>query len=240
MDEVLVFDIAADYAHFKKYYTTTSPLTFAIPPKTTLYGLIGAILGLDKDEYLNQFQAGDCQIGIKIKKPITKTRISLNLINTKKATLMSRIENRTQIRTEYLKNIKYRIYFHHQNKELYNNLKNKLKEHKSVYSISLGLSENLANYKFIGEYKVNKIENYKQWVDIDTVLRIDKENLNKGEIDFGLSGREYFSDKVALEMKPDREVTDYGQIVFERQGKSIKAKPKEYYQLENGCNCILM
>ena len=151
MDKVLVFDIAADYAHFKKYYTTTSPLTFAIPPKTTLYGLIGAVLGLDKEVYLNQFQPGDCQIGIKIKKPITKTRISLNLINTKNATLMSRIENRTQIRTEYLKNVEYRIYFHHKNNELYKNLKKQLKEHKAVYSISLGLSENLANFKFIGE-----------------------------------------------------------------------------------------
>ncbi|MGM0500498.1 MAG: type I-B CRISPR-associated protein Cas5b [Bacillota bacterium] len=240
MKKVLAFDIAADYAHFKKYYTTTSPLTFAVPPKTTLYGVVGAILGLDKEDYLNHFQSGNCEIGIAIKKEITKTRINLNLINTKAAALMSRIDNRTQIRTEYLKNAKYRIYFYHQDNELYDNLKTYLKEHKTVYSVSLGLSENLADFEFIGEYQAEKIENNAQWIDMDTVLRLDKENLTKGDIDFSLSEREYFSDKIALEMKPNREVVDYGQIIFERQGKSIKARPTEYYRLENGSNCILL
>ena len=240
MDKVLVFDIKAEYAHFKKYYTTTSPLTFAIPPKTTVYGIIGAILGLDKSEYLKYFAAGNCQIGIGIKNPIKKTRINLNLIKTKEAKLMSRIKNRTQIRTEYLKDAEYRIYFAHQDQKIYKKLKKYLSEHKSVYSISLGLSENLANFKFVGEYKVEKIEDNQQWAEMNTVLRIDNDNLDKQDIDFSISNREYFSDKIAIEMKPDREVTDYGQIVFERQGKAIKAKPKEYYQLETGVNCILL
>lgn len=239
MNKILVFDIWADYAHFKKYYTTTSPLTFAIPPKTTLYGVIGAILGLDKEEYLNYFQQGKCQIGVEIKKPIKKTRINLNLIDTKKAKLMSRIDTRTQIKTEYLKDVKYRIYFQHQNDEIYDKLKKYLKEHKSVYSISLGLSENLANFEFVGEYEVDKIDGNEDWVDLTTVLRID-DDLTKGDIDFSQGDREYYSDKVALEMKPDREVIDYGQIVFEGEGKSIKAKPKEYYELENGEKCFLL
>ncbi|SDC86088.1 MULTISPECIES: type I-B CRISPR-associated protein Cas5b [unclassified Candidatus Frackibacter] len=240
MNKVLVFDIWAEYAHFKKYYTTTSPLTFAIPPKTTLYGLIGAILGLDKEEYLESFQEGKCQIGIEIKKPIKKTRINLNLIDTKKAKLMSRIDTRTQIKTEYLKDVKYRIYFQHQVDEIYDKLKQHLIEHKAVYSISLGLSENLANFEFVGEYEADRVDNNEDWVDLKTVMRIDSGYLNKGDIDFSQSDREYYSDKVALEMKPDREVIDYAQIVFEGSGKTIKAKPKAYYRLESGEKCLLL
>ncbi|MCK8827888.1 type I-B CRISPR-associated protein Cas5b [Natroniella acetigena] len=239
MNQVLVFDIWADYAHFKKYYTTTSPLTFSIPPKTTLYGIVGAILGLDKEEYLSYFQNKECRIGIQIKEPIKKTRINLNLIDTKKAKLMSRIDTRTQIKTEFLKDIKYRIYFHHQDSKLYDQLKSYLKEHKSVYSISLGLSENLANFKYISEYEVDKIEDNQDWVDLITVLRIDSDYLAKGDIDFS-QAKEYFSDKVALEMKEDREVIDYAQVLFERSGESIKAKPKEYYRLESGEGCFLL
>ena len=41
----LVFDIKGDYGHFKKYYTTSSPLTFSIPPRTTVSGMIGALIG---------------------------------------------------------------------------------------------------------------------------------------------------------------------------------------------------
>jgi len=239
MKNLLCFDIWSDYAHFKKYYTTTSPLTFSIPPKTSIYGIIGAILGLDKNEYLHYFQPGACQIGIRIRSSIKKTRINLNLIDTKIATKMSRIKTRTQIKTEFLKDISYRIYFQHQNKELYQKLCDYIKAHKSVYSISLGLSENLANFNFVDEYDYKEINDNKEWVDIVTALLIGN-FLKRGDIDFNEEGKEYFSDKVALEMKPDREVVNYGQVVYERNGQSIKAKPREYYHLENGEKCFLL
>lgn len=239
MDKLLCFDIWADYAHFKKYYTTTSPLTFSIPPKTTIYGIVGAILGLDKNDYLNYFSIGECHVGIQIIKPIKKTRINLNLIDTKAAKMMSRIKTRTQIKTEFLKDVGYRIFFQHQNKEIYQKLKYFIQVHKTFYSISLGLSENLANFQYISEYDYEKIRDNEQWVDIITALMIGS-SLEKGDIDFSEGGKEYFLDKVALEMKPDREVVDYAQIVYERTGQSIKAKPKEYYQLENGEKCFLI
>lgn len=239
MNKLIVFDIWADYAHFKKYYTTTSPLTFSIPPKTTIYGIVGAILGLDKNDYLNYFQMGQCKVGIQIMKPINKTRISINLIDTKNFKQMSNIKNRTQIRTEYLKDVKYRIYFYHKEKDIYDKLKLHLEEHKTVYSISLGLSENLANFEFIGEYNAQKIENNQEWIDISTVISANDKHLTNKGIDFS-ENREYFSDKIALHMKPNREVIEYGQVVFERNGKKIKAKLKEYYKLENGDNCFLI
>jgi len=239
MNKALVFDIWADYAHFKKYYTTTSPLTFSIPPKTTLYGIVSAILGFSKEEYLEYFQEGQCKIAVQIKNPVKKTRINLNLIDTKKAALMAQIETRTQIKTEFLKDAKYRIYFMHQNENLYNDLKEKLKNHKSVYSISLGLSENLANFKYIEEIELKKItEN--SWQEINTVIRIDKENINKGDIDFSQNNREYFSDKIAVEMESDRTVTDYAQVLFERSGRSIKANVNQYYKDSNNNTLLFL
>ncbi|MCG8512864.1 MAG: type I-B CRISPR-associated protein Cas5b [Halanaerobiales bacterium] len=245
IDKVLVFDLKGDYAHFKKYYTTTSPLTFSIPPKTVMYGIIGAILGLSKEKadnnyYLKYFQELSCKIGIKVINSIRKTRISLNLIDTKTAVMMSRIKNRTQIRTEYVINPYYRIYFYHDNQELYHNLKDKLQKHHSYYSISLGLSENLANYQYQGESKVEiKVDN-DEFLQIDSVILLDQINIKKGDIDFSKNGREYFTEKVALEMKENREVINYGQLLYERNGKTIYAKPSQYYKLENGENIILM
>jgi CRISPR-associated protein Cas5h len=34
-----------------------------------------------------------------------------------------------------------------------------------------------------------------------------------------------------------REVTDYSEILFERNGKKIKAKAKELWEVDNGGNC---
>ena len=93
----LVFDIKGDYGHFKKYYTTSSPLTFSIPPRTTVSGMIGALIGLDKEEYLKYFSKEDAKIAIQINSPINKTRISYNLINTKTAKMYSKIKDRTQV-----------------------------------------------------------------------------------------------------------------------------------------------
>lgn len=239
MNKALVFDIWADYAHFKKYYTTTSPLTFSIPPKTTLYGIVSAILGFSKEEYLKNFNAGDCKIAVQIKNPIKKTRININLIDTKKAALMSQIETRTQIKTEFLKDAKFRIYFMHQDEDIYNNLKEKLKNHKTVYSISLGLSENLADFKYVEEIKVEKITG-NSWQEINTVMRIDTENISKGDIDFSQNGKEYFSDKIAVEMKNDRTVTDYAQVLFERNGKSIKVNVNQYYKDSNNNSLLFL
>jgi len=53
--KVLVFDLFGDFAHFRKYYTTTSPLTFSFPPPPTIAGILGAIYGASKEEYLDIF-----------------------------------------------------------------------------------------------------------------------------------------------------------------------------------------
>ena len=47
--EVLIFDIQGEYGHFRKYNTTTSPLTYSIPTSTAIAGILGAILGMERE-----------------------------------------------------------------------------------------------------------------------------------------------------------------------------------------------
>ena len=126
----LVFEIKSDYGHFRKFYTTSSPLTFSIPPRTTVAGMISAVIGLDKEEYLKHFSKKDAKIAIQITSPVNKTRISYNLINTKTANMYSKIKDRTQVTFELLKNPKFRIYFSHNNSEIYNKFKSFLEQKK--------------------------------------------------------------------------------------------------------------
>ena len=72
VDQVLVFDIWGEYAHFRKYYTTTSPLSYSLPTRTALTGLIGAITGFKKDEYLKHFTKDQAFIAVRLLKPIKK------------------------------------------------------------------------------------------------------------------------------------------------------------------------
>jgi CRISPR-associated protein Cas5h len=76
MDNVLVFDVWGEYAHFRKYYTTTSPLTFSIPPRTAICGLIAGIIGIDKDAYLRDFTKEKADIAVRILAPVKKVRVA--------------------------------------------------------------------------------------------------------------------------------------------------------------------
>lgn len=225
INQVLIFDVWGYYAHFRRFYTTTSPLTFPIPPRTALCGLIAAIIGKEKEdnEYLKYFTLNKASIGLRLLKPVKKVMIAENLIHTKnaKGPGMNLITERTQINFEFLKDPKYRIYFHHTDEDIYQQLKENLISHKSVYTPCLGLSENIANFEFEGEFKV-KSETSGGYVHINSVLPTEKIAETQG-INFNLEG-EYFSIKVPIELNLDRVVTKYSDIFFERTGKIVEAK----------------
>lgn len=233
MKKILVFDVWGDYAHFRRFYTTTSPLSFPIPTRTALCGLIGAIIGLEKEgnNYLKYFPTESAHIALRLLNPIEKTVIAENLINTKNARGpgMNLIINRTQIRFEFLKNQKYRIYFCYSNEEgnLYQKLNYNLTNHKTKYTPCLGLSENIANFKFVGEFEINILPCKDNYISIDTVLPLQKTSEKEG-IMFESEG-EYYSIRMPVELNTQRVVIKYRDIIFDRTGRPIKAKLVEPY-----------
>lgn len=236
MAKILAFRLWGDYAHFKKYYTTTSPLTFEIPPPPTLIGIISAIIGLDKDEYLSFFQNKDeYKLAICLDKPVKKVRWSLNLIDTKKHFWI--IHNRTQIRTEFLKEASYIIYCHHTNSDIYNRLKTHLQNHESVYSISLGLSELLANYEFLGEMEY-EFNTSTDWINLNSVLPYSQ-LLNDNSIDFGID-QEIFKINYPIMMDTERIVHKRDDIIFERNAKPVKCRVKQFAETQKGDKIVFI
>lgn len=229
-EKLISFKLWGEYAHFKKYYTTTSPLTFEFPPPPTVAGIISAIVGIDKSEYLDYFQnENDFKIAITIKSPVKKVRWTQNLIDTKKH--FWKIKGRTQIRTEFLKNPCFQIYFSHNNKEIYNELRKHLENHTSVYSVSLGLSELLANFEYNGEIEVDK-KTSDEAVNINSVVPCSKLK-DDGSVDFTRTV-EIFKVNYPIIMDKERVVTKRDNVLFEKKCQPINCKVKEYYITENG------
>lgn len=231
----LVFDIWGDFGQFRKFYTTSSPLTFSFPPRTAVAGMLAAIAGIDKNEYLKYFSKANAHIALRIMKPVKKCRVSYNLIDTKTAKMMSRIQNRTQVTSELLKDCAYRVYFCHENKELYNNVKDNLIAHKCYYTLCMGLSEFLANFKFAYESDLSKVEDTEVNM-VDSVLPF-KEEETKVEFEVG---KEYFKDTVPNEMNEFREVTEYLKVIYERNCKSIKCATKRVYTTSEGEKIVFL
>ena len=228
LNKIIVFDVWAEYAHFRKFYTTTSPLTFSVPPRTAVCGLIGAITGLSKEEndYLKYFPFEGAKIGLRILNPIKKTIVAQNLIHTKnaKGPGMNLITQRTQIRFEFLKSPKYRIYFAYtgENGNLLN-LKQLLSEHKSVYTPVLGLSENIANFEFIGEFEIEHLHS-NDFIAVNSVIPLGQVEEENG-LNFNYNA-EYFSERQPLMLDNERVVQKYDEILFERNGLPVNVRLK--------------
>lgn len=234
MDKVLVFDVWSEYAYFRKFFTTTSPLTFSLPPRTALCGLMGAILGFPKDTYLEKFSRIDASFAVRLLNPVKKVRFSENLIDTESVQTMNIIKQHTRIKFEFLKDARFRIFFTHTDPEIYAAACEMISNHKCVYTPCLGISEHIANFAYIGEFTLKRIEMPPE-VSLESV--IPKDQIQKIQFE---SGKEYMTETLPNEMTKDRTVTGYQQFMFERNGKPILAKVNYHYEVGTNDKILFM
>ena len=105
-------------------------------------------------------------------------------------------------------------------------------EHKSVYTVSLGLSELLADFKYMELCDAECITGGSE-VNLSSVVVFSNLIADGLEIE---NGKKYFKEKMPIVMNPERTIEKYDDVVFEPEGKAIKAKVNTYYRLENGEN----
>lgn len=229
MDNIIAFDIWGDYAHFKKIETTTSPLTYSIPTGTALSGLIAGMMGYQRDSYYDDFSRKNIEMSVKLVKPVNKVRVNQNLINTANRpyfNLYDQDNPRTRIPYEYVRDPKYRIYLGLKDEEIFDSLSENLREHKTVFTPSLGLSEHIANFEFIGEFE--PVLKERENVNIDSVLPKDKVSINLKDIDEGMR---WVVENIPLYMNEGRVVEEYAEVIFDSNGNSIPLEEAEYYKV---------
>lgn len=238
---VLIFDLYGDFAHFRKFYSTTSPVTFSIIPPVTILGVLGAILGLEKEEnhYLKVLNTAGTKVGIQLVKPVKKFRMGVNLINTKNDYWVPRHRPegaRTQIRYELLKEAAFRLYVTMDDESLLNKLIEYVAEHKCVYTVSLGLSELLGNFCYINVQDFKWQEKSNEFVEVVTAVPVKE--IMQGGIDITPNWR-YLKENMPLQMNELREVTNYGELITETQGKPLNLKLSGFWE-SNGLKIFLI
>ncbi|MEQ8223055.1 MAG: type I-B CRISPR-associated protein Cas5b [Candidatus Eremiobacterota bacterium] len=225
---ILVFDIWGDYGHFKKFHTTSSPLSFSIPPPTAVYGIIGAIAGISKENYTDTLNQYNLKIAVGINKPVKKMRMGVNWIELKKS--FEKLERAPQIKQEFLKDCSFRIYISGDN-EFLENFKKLLLSHRSVYTPCLGISQCLANFQFTGDFNGELKEADEKGISIHSAI------LNNYPLKIE-EGKSYHKERMPVLMKPDRQVIDYREIIFETKGNTICITGGSYINI-SGSNPVV-
>lgn len=194
--KVISFRIWGDYAHFRRHYTTSSPLTHSIPPPSALRGFLGAILGLSREDYAEVLLPEKSKFGIRLLAPVKKIRIGINLMDTKDGswTLLDSSTIRpvvrkdghgtprlhTQVRTEFLKDPVFEIFFHHLDSQIMDELANRLQEHQSVFTPYLGITECIANFKFLWYENVQPFEGMSTILSAFKLIALKQFKFNEG------------------------------------------------------------
>jgi len=245
---ILIFDIEGEYGHFRKYNTTTSPLTYSIPPRTAVVGILGAILGIKREHQPGIFPDQPVQelfnkqnawIAIQILNSVKKVNVGFNLIDTKKHFFDLTKAKHTQINFELLKNPKFRIFVHLKDENYFSDLEERLKQKKFVYTPYFGLAQFIANIEFVGKTSARLIENNNEYVEIITALNLNKIQGIEEPLKFDYNFY-YVVNNMYLEMDRNREVSEYADVLIERNGKPILAKVKQYYRLSEKGNIVFL
>lgn len=149
-NKIIELDIWSSFGCFNKSFSNKGGLlTYPIPPKTAIIGMIGSVIGIDFDDYeiidnkkvysIEKFY--DIQISIQPLFDLKTTRLTYN--NSSNNSIAN-------INQEILVNPKYKIFISFPNElnEYELDFVEKIKKHETVYNLYMGRNEFPLNYKF--------------------------------------------------------------------------------------------
>ena len=238
--EFLVFDVKARYAHFRKIYTNSSSLSYSVPPRTTIEGLIAAILGYERDSYYDIFSSENLKIAVK---KLSSTRKIVQSLNYIKATSIGKIispDEHTQIPFEILtgeNGVGFRIYVNHTDDEIFHRLEELLKENKVHFIPYLGAAPFNCSINYVGKFKAIEEES-NDFIKIETVIR--KDLIDDNGIDVLNINGVLIKEKMPRDFLPGRVIKEVKDYLYEENGNAIRVKLKSKYYNINNENIVLM
>ncbi len=216
----IIFDVQGEYAHFKKPYSSASPVSFPFPPPTAVLGLLGAILGYRKHEYHERLGWQSIRIGIRLLKPIQVFRTAINLLHTKDGTdayfrPKADKNSHTPMPYEFIKSPSYRLYIANLPEKAASGLVTNLTQGLSVYSPSLGLASCLADIEWVGETETQALT-VSKW-ETNTVVPLTTKEMKIYYDD----NRRYHRFRVPTIMDSNRIVHHYQEVILADNTKTI-------------------
>jgi len=238
---VLSFHLKGKMAHFRRYYSNSSALSYTIPPRTTIIGITAGLLGYPRDSYYEAFSKDQCKVAVSVRAPIKKQIQKLNLLMVKTPNdLNGSQEYHSQTATEIVlpQNIRtgcidYQIWLSHQDQSIMDRL------HSFISGpgyITKGTSVSLGTAQHLG------------WVEDGQALEGEKSEEGLAEIhsvipsrklikiDFSNPSSDYrlFKEDMPLEFDKERKLVDKENMLINVHSSPVRAHVTDFVRLSNG------
>lgn len=176
----LQLKISGNWGHFKKPETNNNPLTHDFITKTAFIGLIGAVLGIERDEMLPLFPqlSEDLLYGVSVLNSVKKVSWGFT-----SSTAVSPSRQGSPKYFEFLKNPSFKVAValkDKRSKTIFEKFINYIQENNSVYNPVLGWHNCPANLNFISHGVFSEMQEGDFETDsfIETNQDIHKPKLN--------------------------------------------------------------
>lgn len=146
--EILSFSVEGKFAHFRKFHGNNTAMSYSLPPRTTITGLLAALLGEPREAYHAEFQHDKLKIGIRVETEVKKSFHRLNFLKVVGKEDFSGQKGRIQTPFEVVTGnklqedmVRYRIYLAAgEPPETFERLKKALLSGTQHYHLSLGIA----------------------------------------------------------------------------------------------------
>lgn len=208
MKKCIIFNGKGNFARFRKPYTTTSALTYLCMHPIAIKGMLGAILGVDKEEVCTYFN--EIKIGIQVLHEVRKDMGSFNLISMRSGELFRFPSN-----VEFLRDVHYRFFIQAE-EALLEQLKEVLITHQYVFMPYFGASEHIAKLTFEALETVEGTEEQAT----TCVVPIAQCDINQCILE------KVYTDKLPIAQNEKREYTQYEQVIIPVLGEKVMLREK--------------
>ncbi|HHV37802.1 MAG TPA: CRISPR-associated protein Cas5 [Candidatus Cloacimonetes bacterium] len=245
-DTLLELKLTGKFAHFRKFYTNASSLTYSIPPRTVVCGLIASILMYPRDSYYDALSSEN--LGVAIRLPhgtsLRKQFHTLNYVGNDK--LINDVSMHKQCRLEMLmsapdRDLEWTIYLGF-NETVSNDpdiisldhLKSRIQDQNLGYDVYLGQKQFRGNIKLTSEYSAQDYQHINESDYVDSVINKDQVNRLENE-EFYLSiERMPLEQALSRVRKVDiRRTVRSGDILIETTGNRLRGDFSDLLELND-------
>ncbi|GAB3761794.1 type I-B CRISPR-associated protein Cas5b [Spirosoma pomorum] len=248
-NRLIVFELSGEYGHYRKFNTTTSPLTYPVPTRTALAGLLGAVLGVERETAPGRFPdhvvpvhelfaSSVCGITVQLLAPVKKVNIGFNLLDTGNSFFEIKKSGRTQIEFELLKNPAFRVFVQHRDSTVFDKLLERLVDKAHHFTPYLGLSQFTATLSNATSCSATSRSGNSSAVPVASAVNLSLLAANP-PIQFDQHVH-YYVETMPIELSRSRIVTRYGEVLVNADGGNALVYTTEWLETSDFGNILFL